>query len=73
MRNIVSTPFSSMHYSEGKAYKQGIFEEKVCNSCKDTQPKEEVTLFEFLNSLTPAQQKAALVHLSVKCTEEKGD
>lgn len=62
-----------LSFEEGEDGKTVIIKkEKVCNGCKDKQPKEEVTLFEFLNSLTPKQQKAALVHLSVKCTEEKG-
>lgn len=44
--------------------------EKICDNCKDiTVPKteaNEVTLFDFLNGLSTEQQRAALVHLSVK-------
>lgn len=43
--------------------------EKLCNNCKQSQPplkEDEVTLFDFLNGLSPEQQRAALVHLSVR-------
>lgn len=43
--------------------------ERICD-CKTGKKKDkrhdEVTLFDFLNSLSPDQQRAALVHLSVK-------
>lgn len=48
--------------------------EKICNNCKEniTIPKDdEVTLFDFLNSLSPSEQRAALVHLSVNWAEEQ--
>ena len=51
--------------------------EKICDNCKrrEASPAASnsadagVTLRELLDSLTPAQQKAALVHLSVKWAE----
>lgn len=45
--------------------------EKLCNDCKRINPDadDEVTLFDFLNSLSPKQQRAALLHLSVKWAE----
>ena len=51
--------------------------EKICDNCKrrEAPPSASnsadagVTLMELLDSLTPAQQKAALVHLSVKWAE----
>lgn len=50
--------------------------EKICDNCKDiTVPKteaNEVTLFDFLNGLSAEQQRAALVHLSVKWAEKQG-
>lgn len=49
--------------------------EKICDNCKGTQPStqnDEVTLLDFLNGLSEQQQRAALVHLSVKLTEMKG-
>ena len=50
--------------------------EKICDNCKGAQPTEKdsdtVTLLEFLNGLTPEQQHAALVHLSVKWAEKQG-
>lgn len=48
--------------------------EKLCNNCKQNQPlskADEVTLFDFLNNLSPEQQRAALVHLSVKWAEQQ--
>lgn len=49
--------------------------EKICNDCKVMQPDadDEVTLFDFLNGLSPKQQRAALVHLSVKWAETQGE
>lgn len=50
--------------------------EKICNDCKEMQPDadDEVTLFDFLNSLSAKQQRAALVHLSVQWAEtQSGD
>ena len=48
-----------------------VTREKICDNCKGAavkeQPKErpaEISLFDFLNSLSPEQQRAALVHLS---------
>lgn len=49
--------------------------EKICDNCKQNKPnvkKDEVTLFDFLNNLSPEQQRAALVHLSVKWAEKQG-
>ena len=51
--------------------------EKICDNCSGRKadaaaaqvPVEEMTLMELLDSLTPAQQRAALVHLSVKWAE----
>jgi len=51
--------------------------EKICNNCNHRKvnaavaeiPEAGMTLMELLDSLTPAQQKAALVHLSVKWAE----
>lgn len=48
--------------------------EKICDNCKGAQPvvrNDEVTLFDFLNNLSPEQQRAALVHLSVKWAEKQ--
>lgn len=49
--------------------------EKICDNCKGAQPAvkdDEVTLFDFLNGLSDEQQKAALVHLSVRMAEKQG-
>lgn len=49
--------------------------EKICDNCKGAQPaaqNDEVTLFDFLNGLSKDQQKAALVHLSIKWAEKQG-
>lgn len=48
--------------------------EKLCNNCKQNQASsksDEVTLFDFLNNLSPEQQRAALVHLSVRWAENQ--
>ncbi|MCI5738942.1 MAG: AbrB/MazE/SpoVT family DNA-binding domain-containing protein [Ruminococcus sp.] len=48
--------------------------EKICENCKGAQPvvrNDEVTLCDFLNNLSPEQQRAALVHLSVKWAEKQ--
>ena len=52
--------------------------EKVCDNCKTgvtekrSKSSESVTLFDFLNSLSPEQQRSALVHLSVKLAGMQG-
>lgn len=48
--------------------------EKICDNCKGEQSfkDDKVTLFDFLNGLSPEQQHAALVHLSVKWAAHKG-
>ena len=49
-----------------------IRREHLCDLCKPEQPKEvtkptnETTLLDFLNGLSVAEQRAALVHLSMK-------
>ena len=42
--------------------------EKICDGCRDEFEKDTdtVTLFEFLEQLSPEEQKAALTHLSLK-------
>lgn len=49
--------------------------EKICDDCKDIQTaakEDEVTLLDFLNSLSAEQQRAALIHLSVLWAEKQG-
>ena len=46
--------------------------EKICDDCKSIVQEDELTLLDFLNSLSAEQQKAALVHLSVLCAEQQG-
>ena len=47
--------------------------ERICDDCKecDTSKTDEITLYDFLNNLSPEQQRAALVHLSVKWAEKE--
>lgn len=47
--------------------------EKICDSCNLTNSSQidKMTLFDFLNQLPVEQQKAALVHLSVKWAMEQ--
>ena len=59
-----------------------IKRELLCDDCKGTRnqknteakenEKDGITLLEFLNGLTEAEQHAALVHLSVKLAEKQG-
>ncbi len=50
--------------------------EKICDNCAGKKasvahvPEPNMTLMELLDSLTPAQQRAALVHLSVRWAEQ---
>ena len=48
--------------------------EKICDCEKSGQKeaKDEITLYDFLNNLSPEQQRAALIHLSVKWAEKQG-
>lgn len=49
--------------------------EKICDNCQESQSEfkdGETALFGFLNSLSAEQQRAALVHLSVKWAERQG-
>ena len=46
--------------------------EKICDNCaKTTEKDNEMTLEDFLDSLSVEQQRVALVHLSVKWAEKK--
>lgn len=52
-----------------------IKREKICDNCKGAPPAvrdDEVTLLDFLNGLSAEQQRAALVHLSVKWAKKQG-
>ena len=48
--------------------------EKICDNCRDVQAgrNDEMTLFDFLNSLSEEQQRAAIVHLSANVGKENG-
>lgn len=51
-----------------------ITKEKLCNNCSEQKNKENadsVTLKDFLDSLSNEQQRAALIHLSVKWAEKQ--
>lgn len=53
-----------------------VKKEYLCDCGKNGREKwkdEEITLFEFLNGLSVEQQKAALVHLSVKWAEQQAE
>lgn len=49
--------------------------ERICDHCRKAEPDgevvDEVTLVEFLDGLSPEQQQAALVHLSVLWAEKR--
>ncbi len=48
--------------------------ERICDCAKaeGKEVNEEITLYDFLNGLSPQQQEAAMVHLSMKWAERKG-
>lgn len=51
-----------------------VCRERICDCSKaDKGAADEVTLFDFLNGLTSEQQRAALIHLSVKWAEKQGE
>ena len=50
--------------------------EKLCDNCKETKPAAKkqangVTLLQFLDGLSADEQRAALIHLSVKWAEQQ--
>ena len=50
--------------------------EKICDCGKSglkAKQTDELTLYDFLNGLSPEQQRAALVHLSVKWAETQAE
>lgn len=55
-----------------------IRREKICDGCKKDapnpveKPTDEITLLDFLDSLSAAEQRAALIHLSVKWAQLQG-
>lgn len=55
-----------------------IRREKICDGCmKDApnpveKPTDEITLLDFLDGLSAAEQRAALIHLSVKWAQLQG-
>ena len=51
-----------------------VRKERICDCQKSGQAGtgNEVTLYDFLNGLSPEQQRAALIHLSVKWAESQG-
>ena len=54
-----------------------IRREKICDSCRKTdmspvdKPTDEITLLDFLDGLSEAEQRAALIHLSVKWAQHQ--
>ena len=51
--------------------------EKICDNCKGTQSPVDkqadgITLLQFLDDLSVDEQRAALIHLSVKWAERQG-
>ena len=55
-----------------------IRREKICDECKKDapnpveKPTDEITLLDFLDGLSAAEQRAALIHLSVKWAQLQG-
>lgn len=75
-----------LSFKESKDGKSVIIcREKICDGCQTScavKPKkgklrvdvaeDRITLYDFLNGLSPEQQRAALVHLSVKWAASQG-
>lgn len=65
-----------LSFTEGKDGRTVIVRrEKLCDSCTDNMPsgfQDTVTLEEFLDGLSAKQQRAALIHLSVKWAAKQG-
>ena len=65
-----------LSFTESKDGKTVLIKrEKICDNCEEAAPAlktDEVTLLEFLNGLSAEQQRAALIHLSVKWAEKQG-
>ena len=77
-----------LSFTESKDGKSVIVKrEKICDGCpsqtscvsvqkqqktKQQEANEQITLYEFLNGLSAEQQRAALVHLSVKWAAMQG-
>ena len=77
-----------LSFKESKDGKSVIIcREKICDGCQSqtscvSKPKkgklrvdaaeDKITLYDFLNGLSPEQQRAALVHLSVKWAASQG-
>jgi bifunctional DNA-binding transcriptional regulator/antitoxin component of YhaV-PrlF toxin-antitoxin module len=77
-----------LSFKESKDGKSVIIcREKICDGCQSktscvAKPKkgklrvdaaeDKITLYDFLNGLSPEQQRAALVHLSVKWAASQG-
>lgn len=55
-----------------------IRREKICDGCKKDapnpveKPTDEITLLDFLDGLSATEQRAALIHLSVKWAQLQG-
>ena len=55
-----------------------IRRKKICDGCKKDapnpveKPTDEITLLDFLDGLSAAEQRAALIHLSVKWAQLQG-
>ena len=78
MRQRVGFSFNDvLSFTESADGKSVIVKrEKICDSCKREKLPDrcgdEMTLLDFLNGLSEAEQRAALIHLSVKWAEKQG-
>ena len=58
-----------LSFTPGGANEIIVRKEKLCDGCGGTKKSSSVPLMEFLDSLTPEQQYNALVHLSLRWSE----
>lgn len=69
-----------LSFEESKDGRSVIIKREIICDCNGEKSKErkargdEITLYDFLNGLSPEQQRAALIHLSVKWAQnQSGD
>ncbi len=66
-----------LSFEESKNGRSVIIKREIICACNGEKSKErkdrgdEITLYDFLNGLSPEQQRAALIHLSVKWAQNQ--
>lgn len=64
-------------FEETENHTIAVKREKICDECRKTEidnpkkPTDEISLLEFLDGLSYPEQRAALIHLTVKWAEQE--